>query len=97
MTPRRETAQGYIFVTFVKPRFLRQPQRLMPFLIAGAAVAPSSLLGGANEPSAGAVSMHTCLLRQVRRGARRVTAAALISITTGSCRGKEENDRPDET
>lgn len=92
MTPRRETARDYILVTFVKPRFLQQPQRLMLFLIVGAAVAPRSLLGGANEPFAGAVSMHTCLLCQVRWGARRVTAAALISITTGSCGGKKEND-----
>lgn len=97
MTLRRETAQDYIFVTFLKPRFLWPPQRLMPSLIDGAAVAPSSLLGGANEPSAGAVSMHTRRLRQVRRGVRRVTAAALISITTGSWRGKEENDGADET
>lgn len=94
MTPRRETAQDYISVTFVKPRFPQQLQRLMRFRIVGAAVAPSSSLGGANEPSAGAFSMHTCLLRRVRWGARRVTAAALISITTGSCGGNKENDGP---
>lgn len=64
----------------------------MRFLIVGAAVAPSSLLGGANEPSGRAVSMHTGLLRQVRWGARGVTAAALISKTTGSC-DREENKR----
>lgn len=53
------------------------------------AVAPGSSLGGANEPSAGAVSVHTC----TRWGARRVTAAALISITTGSCGGMKEKRR----